>query len=219
MEKAIFVVMIHTLPEVFTDIFEPALLKEMLRDGQFVKIPAGSALIDVGQTIRAMPIVLTGSLKVTRIDEQGNELLLYYITSQESCAMSFTCCMGNQSSEIRAIAEEDTEVISLPTALMEEWITRFPTWKSFVMQTIRQRFHELLRTIDQVAFQKLDDRLVYYLREKSKATQSSLINLSHQQIADELGTARVVISRLLKKLENDKKVLLYRNQIKILNLS
>jgi CRP/FNR family transcriptional regulator len=99
---------------------------------------------------------------------------------------------------------------------MDDWMMRYRTWKRFVMTTILNRFTEVLKSIDEVAFKKLDDRLVHYLREKSKATGSSLVNLSHQQIADELSTNRVVISRLLKKLELDKKLLLYRNQIKLL---
>jgi len=100
---------------------------------------------------------------------------------------------------------------------MDKWLSQYPTWKNFVMNTIQSRFEEMLTTIDQLAFQKLDDRLVHYLKEKSRVTNSTLINLSHEQIAQELATSRVVISRLLKKLENDKKLLLYRNQIKLLN--
>ena len=164
-----------------------------------------------------MPIILKGNIKVVRTDEAGNELLLYYVNSQESCAMSLTCCMQDLSSEIRAVAEDDIEILMIPNNLMDEWMLKYPTWKSFVMQTIQSRFNELLKTIDQIAFQKLDERLVYYLKEKSKTTGSALINLSHEQIAIDLATSRVVISRLLKKLENDKKLLLYRNQIKLLS--
>jgi CRP/FNR family transcriptional regulator len=134
----------------------------------------------------------------------------------ESCAMTFTCCMQQYPSEIRAIAEEDTEIMAIPVGLMDEWLVKYPTWKSFVMKTIRGRFNELLKTIDQIAFQKLDERLVHYLKEKSKANGSALINSSHEQIAGDLATSREVVSRLLKKLENDKKLLLYRNQIKLL---
>jgi CRP/FNR family transcriptional regulator len=119
-------------------------------------------------------------------------------------------------SEIRAVAEEDVTFVAIPVSLMDEWIVKFPTWKAFVMRTIRARFNELIKTIDQLAFQKLDERLITYLKEKSKQTGSSVINLSHQQIADELATSRVVVSRLLKKLENENKLLLYRNQLKIL---
>jgi CRP/FNR family transcriptional regulator len=130
--------------------------------------------------------------------------------------MTFTCCIQQQPSEIKATAENDMEYFAIPVTVMNEWLAKYPTWKSFVMQTIRNRFNELLQAIDQLAFQKLDQRLVLYLKEKSKATGSTLINLSHEQIAGEMASSREVISRLLKKLENDKKVLLYRNQIKLL---
>lgn len=150
------------------------------------------------------------------MDEEKKELLLYYINANESCAMTFTCCMQQFPSEIKAVAEEDSEILTVPVSLMDEWLVKYPTWKSFVMKTIRNRFNELLRTIDQIAFQKLDERLIYYLKEKSKTTGSSVINASHEQIAGDLATSRAVISRLLKKLENDKKVLLYRNQVKLL---
>ncbi len=142
--------------------------------------------------------------------------MLYYVNPSESCAMTFTCCMEHFPSEIRAVAEEDIEMLMLPMSVMDEWMTKYPTWKSFVMRTIRARFNELLKTIDHIAFQKLDERLIAYLKEKSKTTGSSLLNISHQQIAEELATSREVISRLLKKLENDNKLLLYRNQIKLL---
>ena len=107
-------------------------------------------------------------------------------------------------------------MLVIPVSYMDEWLVKYPTWKSFVMKTIRFRFHEMLNVIDQIAFQKLDERLVHYLKEKSRVTGSTLINLSHEQIASELATTRVVISRLLKVLENNNKVLLYRNQIKLL---
>jgi CRP/FNR family transcriptional regulator len=124
--------------------------------------------------------------------------------------------MQQYPSEVRAVAEEDAGLVALPVSVMDQWLATYPSWKSFVMRTIRSRFHELLQTIDQIAFQKLDDRLIHYLKEKAKATGSPLLNVSHEQIAAELASSRVVISRLLKKLENDKKLLLYRNQIRLL---
>jgi CRP/FNR family transcriptional regulator len=141
---------------------------------------------------------------------------LYYVKEGESCAMTFACCMMAHASVIKGSAEEDSELLCVPVALMDEWMTKYPTWKRFVMTTIFNRFTEIIKTIDDVAFKKLDDRLVKYLKDKSGVTGSSLINMSHQQIADELGTNRVVVSRLLKQLEIDKKLLLYRNQIKLL---
>ncbi|MBL0309611.1 MAG: Crp/Fnr family transcriptional regulator [Bacteroidetes bacterium] len=197
-------------------IFEPELLEELDRRAQLVSLKEGESIIASGQTIRAMPIVLSGTLKISRVDENGRELLLYYVNPGESCAMTFTCCMQQYASDIKAVADNEVELLSIPVAGMDEWLVKYPTWTSFVMKTIHTRFNELLKTIDQIAFQKLDERLVYYLKEKSKTSGSTLLNLSHEQIAVEMATSREVISRLLKKLENDQKLLLYRNQIKLL---
>ena len=205
----------HT-KEIFKEIFEPDLIKELNAKSTFSEVKSGDVILNIGETVRQIPIIIKGSVKVSRIDEEGKELLLYYVNPKESCAMTFTCCMQQYPSEIKTVAEEDVEMLSVPIKVMDEWLVKFPSWKSFVMKTIHHRFNELLRTIDQIAFQKLDERLISYLKDKSKATHSTLVNLSHQQIADELATSRVVISRLLKKLENDKKLLLYRNQIKLL---
>jgi CRP/FNR family transcriptional regulator, anaerobic regulatory protein len=204
------------IQETFRDIFESGLIREMEKQGRIQSFKSGETIMDIGQTVRFMPIILKGNIKVTRMDDEGREILLYFVSGIESCAMTFTCCMQYKASEVRATAEEDTLVIMIPVSLMDEWIVKFPTWKSFVMQTMTQRFNELLKTIDSIAFQKLDERLIQYLKDRSKAANSTLVNLTHQQIADELATSRVVISRLLKKLENDQKILLYRNQIKLL---
>jgi CRP/FNR family transcriptional regulator len=200
----------------FKHTFEPELLNEIEIRSKVIHVKAGEVILDIGQTVRHTPIVIEGSVKISRMDEDGRELLLYYVNPDESCAMTFTCCMQQYPSEIRAVAEDDVTMLAIPIGYMDEWLVRYPTWKAFVMKTIRSRFNEMLKTIDQIAFRKLDERLMTYLKEKSKQSGSRLINLSHQQIADELATSRVVISRLLKKLENDKVVLLFRNQIKIM---
>jgi CRP/FNR family transcriptional regulator len=197
--------------------FEASLQTEISAFGKPVSIKAGETIIEPGQSVQFMPMVVSGTIRVSRVDESGKELLLYYVNPSESCAMTFTCCMENHSSEIKAVAEDDVELILIPAHKMNEWMNKFPSWKSFVMRTIQQRFDELLKAIDHIAFEKMDERLIHYLKEKSKAHQSPLLNISHQQIADELATSREVVSRLLKKLENDKKLLLYRNQIKLLS--
>lgn len=196
--------------------FEPGLQKEIEELGTFMEVKAGETILEIGQMVRTIPLVTKGVVKVSRADEEGRELLLYYVNPNESCAMTFTCCMQQFPSEIKATAEEDVELFALPIDVMDKWLVQYPTWKSFVMKSIRNRFHEMIKTIDQIAFQKLDERLISFLKEKSKISGSSLINLSHEQIASELATSRVVISRLLKKLEIDGKLLLYRNQIKLL---
>ncbi|MBS3914400.1 MAG: Crp/Fnr family transcriptional regulator [Bacteroidetes bacterium] len=196
--------------------FEPELIQEIENRGKVQKITAGSTFLDIGDAVRNMPLIMHGTIKVMRQDEEGHELLLYYVNPSESCAMTFTCCMQQYPSEIRAVAETDVEMILLPISVMDEWLVKYPTWKAFVMKTFKNRFDELLRNIDQIAFQKLDDRLVLYLKQISKSTGSTLVNLTHEQIATDLGSSRVVISRLLKRLENDRRVILYRNQIKLM---
>jgi len=200
----------------FKDIFEPGLVEELATRARLVNAKAGELIIKPGKISKTIPIILSGIVKVSRVEEDGRELFLYHINPDESCAMTFTCCMQDQPSEIRAEAEDDVEMLLIPSEAMSEWLVKYPSWKDFVMKTIRNRFNELLKTIDLIAFQNLDQRLIVYLREKARASGSNLINLSHEQIATELATARVVISRLLKKLERDGKILLFRHQIKLL---
>ncbi|WP_114937264.1 Crp/Fnr family transcriptional regulator [Mucilaginibacter kameinonensis] len=201
----------------FETTFEPALLAELEASSMLMNVKGGDTMLNPGQTIRAVPLLLSGTFKVSRVNDEGQEILLYYVKEGESCAMTFTCCMMSHFSVIRGTAEEDSELLCVPMDVMDGWMIKYPTWKRFVMQTILNRFTEILKSIDDIAFKKLDDRLVNYLKEKAKTTGSSLINLTHQQIGDDLGTSRVVVSRLLKKLETDNKLLLYYNQIKLLS--
>jgi len=204
------------LNKVYKDIFELPLLEEIMEKGQYMTFKEGDVVMSSGQTVRFMPMLLSGSMKIMRTDEEGNELLLYYVDAYEGCAMTFTCCMQRHPSEIKAVAEEDIELLAIPVDVMDQWMVQYKSWRNYVMRTMHDRFNELLKTIDQIAFQKLDERLVRYLKEKQRVTGSSLLNLSHGQIAADLASSRVVISRLLKKLEEDKRLLLYRNQIKLL---
>jgi|SRR5690554_751336 len=198
-------------------LFEPELQDEINKVGKTISVKAEDVIMDYGQIIRGIPLVLSGSIKIYRMDEDGKELLLYYVNSNESCAMTFTCCMEQKPSEIKAIAEEDVTMISIPVEYMDKWMMKYTTWKNFIMGTIHDRFNELLKTIDLIAFQKLDERLRHYLEQKAKNLGTKLLNLSHEQIATDLATSRVVISRLLKALENEGLLLLYRNQIKLLS--
>ena len=201
---------------IFSSSFEPDLLAELEAKSMLMKVSGGETIMRIGSPVRAVPLVISGIVKVSRVNDEGQEILLYYVRSGETCAMSFTCWMTSQVSSIEGVAEDDTVLLAVPGKVVDEWLLKYPTWKKFVMTTILDGFTEVIRSIDDIAFKKMDDRLIIYLKEKSKATGSSLINLTHQQIGDELGTNRVVVSRLLKKLENDNKLLLYRNQIKLL---
>lgn len=205
-----------SIKSIYSGVFESSLLNEIEEKSMLFTAQAGQELIKMGQTIKVVPLVLSGTLKVSRINDEGQELVLYYVRKGEGCAMTYSCGMMSKPSQVEGSAEEDLTMICIPINVMEEWMQKYPSWKKFVMATIVDEFIDIIRSVDEVTFKKMDDRLVNYLKEKSRITESSLINLSHQQIADELGTNRVVISRLLKKLENSKRVLLYRNQIKLL---
>jgi CRP/FNR family transcriptional regulator len=201
----------------FESIFEPALMKEIQEFGVLKPFKEGDIIMDYGRYIKMMPLVIRGSLKVLKKDERGKEILLYYLSTSESCSMAYSCCLEAKKSEVKAIAEEDGELIAIPHDKLDEWLCKYPSWKNYIMRSFNERMSELLKSIESIAFHKLDDRLIAYLKEKQRVSGSSLIKSSHYQIADELATSRVVISRLLKQLENDGKILLYRNEIKLLN--
>jgi len=200
----------------FNSIFEPALVKEMYQFGEIKLFKEGDVIMDYGKYIRMMPIVLNGTIKVSRLDESGREILLYYLSSNESCSMAYSCCVEAKKSEVRAIAEDDVELLAIPHIKLDEWLCKYPSWKNYIMRSFNERFLELLKSIESIAFHKLDERLVAYLKEKQRLSGSAVIKASHYLIADELATSRVVISRLLKQLENNKKIILYRNEIKLL---
>lgn len=202
--------------KVYSSVFEHDLLREIEEKSMTFSAIAGQGLIKSNQAITVVPLMLSGVLKVSRENEVGQELVLYYVKAGEGCAMTFSCGMMSQPSQVKGTAEEDLTMLCVPVKAMEEWMLKYPSWKRFVMGTIVNEFIDVIKSVDDVTFKKMDERLVNFLKGKSNLSGSSLINLSHQQIADELGTNRVVISRLLKKLENEKRLLLFRNQIKLL---
>jgi len=204
------------LEQVYAPLFEDSLLREIEQKSMLITATAGQGLIRMGQPITVVPMVLSGTLKVSRENDEGQELLLYYVRPGEGCAMTFSCGLMSQVSLVKGTAEEDLLILCVAVAAMEEWMQKYSSWKRFVMSTIVNEFMDVIKSVDDVTFKKMDERLIYYLKERSRVSGSSLINLTHQQIADELGTNRVVVSRLLKKLETEKRLLLYRNQIKLL---
>lgn len=197
--------------------FEPSLINEINQFGVVKYFNEGDVIMDYGKYIRMMPIIVKGTIKVLRMDENGNEILLYYLSSNESCSMAYSCCMEAKKSEVKAIAEDAGELIAIPHLKLDEWLCKYPSWKNYIMRSFNERLLELLKSIESIAFHKLDERLIGYLKGKQRLSGSSVIKASHFLIADELHTSRVVVSRLLKHLENDKKIILYRNEIKLLN--
>lgn len=206
------------LNENYGTLFEQELLDEIVRVGTFKEVPEGIKLIEIGEYIKSMPLLISGAIKILREDKDGDELLLYYLEKGETCSMTLSCCMSQSISEIRAVAETDTKLIMVPVQKMEEWTAKYKSWRNFVFESYHNRLNELLSTIDSIAFQNIDERLLGYLKEKSRINENKIIHNTHQEIAYDLHSSRVVISRLLKKLEEMGKIELHRNFIKIIQL-
>lgn len=188
------------------------LKQEFLSSGELVAIKAEEFLIDLNEEMNFVPIVTNGVLKVTREDDDGNELFLYYLEYGETCTIS----MMYQESAVRVTAEEDSMVYKVPLTKINDWMIRFPEWRDFVMQAYKVRFDGLLKAIDELAFKKMDERLLNYLDKLSKIKNSKTLNISHSEIALNLNTSREVISRLLKQLEKLNRVQLGRNKVQLL---
>lgn len=199
-------------------LFEEPLINEIEQQAQFNSFPANEVLMRKGQYIRSTMLVLSGLIKVYREDDEGNEFLMYYLKPGEACALSLVCAAKHEVSPIMAKTVVETEVMMVPVDSMSEWMTKYKSWYQFVIETYRNRFDELLLTLDNVAFRSMDERLEFYLKRAKDAQQTTILNISHQEIAEELNTSREVISRLLKKMEQKGLVGLQRNAIELKNL-
>ena len=215
--KFLFTVIIE-LKNRFGAIFETELLEEIAQVGTFRSVPAEVELMDIGQTIKGVPLMLSGAVRISREDSQGNELLLYYLEEGESCTMTFAWELGQQKSKIRAVTEMPSDLIIVPLSVMENWSDQYPSWRLFLFKSYHKRMDELLETLDSLAFEQLEKRLWNYLIEKKRVTKQNILHITHQTIAQELHSSRVVISRLLKRLENNQKISLQRNAIELIGL-
>lgn len=196
----------------FTD---PELLAQILEKSQLMNLKAGKVLMEPGQFIKTIPIVLDGSIKVSRMDDEGRELFLYFLDAGETCALSLTCCSASKASEIKAVVEEDATIIAIPITAIDQFSNDFKQWKDFVSNTYQNRFQEMLVALDAVAFKRMDERLMGYIVKKMKQLKTNELHTTHQEIANELTTSREVVSRLLKQLEKKKWIELGRNVIYI----
>lgn len=203
----------NTLRQIFVSFSELELLEEMSEYGIERSFSRGESIIRKGEFMKYVPLIIKGSIRVMREDEEGHEMLLYYLETGNTCAMSITCCTRNEQSNIWAIAEEDSEVLLLPLTKMEEWMKKYSSWRSFIMNSYSNRMESLLETLDSIAFYSLDKRLMKYLNDRSRALNKQEFSITHGEIARELNSSREAISRLLKKLEGMKKVVLGRNKI------
>lgn len=203
------------ISEKFDFLLEAGLREEFEQAGRLMQIPAGQLVVEPQKYIKVIPFLLKGSMKVIRQDEDGHELFIYYIRSGETCAVSLSTLLMDKLASIKAITEDDVELIAIPSSLARRWYDIYPSWRLFVLKTMDQRFEEVINTLDKVAFKKIDERLLDYLTEKAKITGSNSLNMTHQEIANELSTSREVISRLLKLFEQRGILKLFRNKIEI----
>jgi CRP/FNR family transcriptional regulator len=203
------------LKERYEYIFEEKLLQEVTTRGIFKKVEAGTTIINLGDRVTHMPLVIEGAIKIVGEEEEGSEYLMYYLETGDSCAMTMSCCLAGRVSKVRAVAETPTLLYMIPIYYMEEWLIRYKSWRSFVFDSYDVRMKELLETVNSLAFDNLEGRLYKYLRDRALVLQSPSLDITHQQIANDLNTSRVVISRLMKKLIIDGKVTANRTQITV----
>lgn len=193
---------------------EPALLEEVKRLGVIRKYHTGQFIIQPGEPITHIPIVLEGSIRVIRENAEGDEVFLYHLYPGQTCAMSLSCCRTGMRSMVMAVAETETRLVMVPARMMEEWF-KYDEWKAYVNNNYQARFTEMLQVIDLIAFNHMDSQLLHYLKERTRAQGNPVLTLTHQEIAEELNTQREAISRLLRTMEKKGLVELGRNSIKV----
>ncbi|MDP4684804.1 MAG: Crp/Fnr family transcriptional regulator [Crocinitomicaceae bacterium] len=194
----------------------PQMREKLLEVGYIKSFLDGEIILNENAYIKAIPIVISGSVKVMRTDEDGREILLYYIKAGESCIMSFLGGMHQDTSKIKAVAEGNAEILFIPMDKIGGLLKDFPEWLDYIFKLYHKRFEELLEVVNAVAFKKMDERLLNFIQKKCELTDSKILNITHEQIANELGTARVVISRLLKQMEDENLVILGRNKVTLI---
>jgi CRP/FNR family transcriptional regulator len=198
--------------------FERGLIRMMSEKAGVRQFQAGELLMKTGQNIRSTMLITKGLVKIFREDNEGNEFFMYYLQPGQACALSMICEIKQETSQIMARAMADTETISVPLELMDQWMTQYKSWYHFVLESYRSRFEELLTTIDHIAFRNMDERLLNYLKKQQATLKTSRITISITEIASDLNSSREVISRLLKKMSDKGLVRMYRNLLEIIHL-
>jgi CRP/FNR family transcriptional regulator, anaerobic regulatory protein len=194
----------------------PEIKDKLSAYGNIKTFTEGDIILNENAYIKAIPIVTKGSIRVMRTEEDGREILLYYIKAGESCIMSFLGGIHHDTSKVKAIAEEETEILFIPIDKVSLLIKEYPEWLDYIFRLYHKRFEELLDIVNAIAFKKMDERLLNFIKKKCELTKSHTLHITHEQLANELGTARVVVSRLLKQMEDEKLVILSRNKITLM---
>ena len=203
------------LKDKFQYVFEAELIEKMASVARLRKFDEDHIIMDIGDNITFMPILISGTIKILREDEEGREFLLYYLEIGDTCAMTLNCCVSRHQSKIRAITEEPTTLLFMPVEKLDEWMVEYRSWRNFILESFNNRLMEAIDAIDSLAFFNMEDRLYKYLRNKAMVMGTPKIKTTHYQIANDLNSSRVVISRLAKKLTEEGKINVYRNFIEV----
>lgn len=206
------------LNEYYSFVFEKELIEEIVKVGFVDKYKTGDVLIDIGQNMSHIPLILSGAVKIIRQEKAGDELVLYFLEKGDTCAISFINCVNRKESIFKAVVENDAEAIFLPVEYIDDWLAKFKSWRHFIIDSYHFRLLEMVESIDGLAFMNMNQRLMKYLGDKAKIKQDVNLEITHQEIADDLNTSRVVITRLLKQLHSDGKVFSTRSKIKVLEI-
>jgi len=205
------------LEEYYSVVFEKELIEEIAEVGKYKKVKENELLLDIGDTFHHIPLILTGAIKISRETKKGEEIVLYFLERGDTCTITFGSGLHSSKSKVRGIAEKDSELIFIPVDKLEDWMVKYKSWRSFVIDSYDVRLNEMIEAIDTLAFLKMDQRLFKYLTDKVQIMRSMVLHTTHQEISVDLNTSRVVVSRLLKQLENEGKIKLFRNKIEVLD--
>jgi len=202
----------------FQDIFEPELINDICESGRLRSFDRDHLLMDVGMVIHDIPLVLSGSVKIMTEDKHGEELLLYYLELGDTCAITMNCCSQQQKSSIKAVTEEPCEILFIPINKMDDWMAKYKSWRAYVLNSYHHRLNEMLESIDHLVFHSMEDRVLKYLSDKAGIINAKSLKITHSEIANDLHSSRVVISRIMKKLERDHKIKQSRNLVLMLDV-
>ncbi len=203
------------LDDYYTGIFESELVDQILKVGFLDKYKQGEILIDIGENMTHIPLILSGSVKIIRQEKEGDELVLYFLEKGDTCAISFINCINRKQSIFRAVVDSNAEAIFLPVEHIDEWLAKYQSWRHFIIDSYHFRLIEMVESIDGLAFMNMNQRLMKYLGDKAKVQNKQDLEITHQEIADDLNTSRVVVTRLLKQLHNDGKVYSTRSRVRV----
>jgi CRP/FNR family transcriptional regulator len=205
------------LKEYYSVVFEDDLINEIVKVGTYKTVRENELLLDLGDKFDKIPLILSGAIKISHENSKDDEIALYFLERGDTCTITFGCRLHSAKSKVRGVAEIDSEIIFIPIEKLEEWLVKYKSWRTFVIDSYNIRLSEMLEAIDTLAFMKMDQRLYKYLTDKVKIMRNPMLNTTHRDIAQDLNTSRVVISRLLKQFENDNKIKLFRNKIEVLD--